>query len=149
MNSNIALEEAAKLLFSMGLIAFLIRPFNGAIISVFQIMQRMFMVGLVFIIIPLDFIDGWAEEGAKWANLAGTLVPVMALFFLVCLSTANLPFVGATIEMVLKIILYIIGGLFSANTTLWVTWGRSVAGVGSNLINVVETTIQIIRSGLV
>lgn len=140
-------EEAIKLLACFMITIFLLRPLAGLLVDAFKVMLRLALAGLVLQIIPLDFIDEWSKASAGWANVSATFVPVIALMFLIGMSTANLVFLtGTKVEEVAKVVLYVIGGVFTAGSAEWIAFERSVGLVVAGILGILVGVFNILKA---
>jgi len=128
--------EALRTLVAFAIILFLLRPIRGIVADAFKVLFRMSLGGLVLFILPLDFIDNWSRQAAGWAHVTAVYVPVICLIGLIALSSSNFVFItGKAIEPILKIIFYVIGGIFAIGNTDWVGMEKSAAAVANGIIN--------------
>jgi hypothetical protein len=136
---------ALKLIVDLSLVLFLLRPIVGMLVDAFKVMIRMALVGLVLNVIPLNFIDDWSKAAATdWAHITAVYVPVIALIFLVALSTANLIFLsGTTAEQIGRIVFYVIGGVFTVGSVQWLQWEQSIGSVASGVVGILTHTLGI------
>lgn len=133
-----------KLLVDFAIVLFLLRPVTGLVVDAFKVMMRLALAGLVLNVIPLDFIDSWSKQAAGWAHVTALYVPVIALVALVALSTANLIFLsGTTAEGVIRLVFYIIGGVFTVGSAQWLAWEQSIGSVASGVVGIATHTLGI------
>lgn len=142
--------ESLRLIVCFGIILFLLRPITGLFVDAFKVMLKMCLAGLVLNVIPLDFIDDWSRGGAEWAQVSAQYVPVICLMVLITLSTANLIFLsGTTAEGVIRIIFYIVGGVFSVGSPQWLAWEQSIGDVVGGVVGIFTNTLAIFGSVIV
>jgi hypothetical protein len=135
---------ALKLIVDIAIILFLLRPVVGLVVDAFKVMLRMALAGLVLNVIPLDFIDDWSKSATGWAHVSALYVPIIALIALVALSTANLIFLsGTTAEGIIRLVFYIIGGVFTVGSAQWLAWEQSIGSVASGLVGIATHTLGI------
>ncbi len=133
-----------KLLVDFAIVLFLLRPVTGLVVDAFKVMLRLALAGLVLNVIPLDFIDAWSKQAAGWAHVTALYVPVIALVALVALSTANLIFLsGTTAEGIIRLVFYIIGGVFTVGSVQWLAWEQSIGSVASGVVGIATHTLGI------
>jgi hypothetical protein len=129
-------SEALRTLVAFSLILFLLRPIHGTVADAFRVLFRMSLGGLVLFVLPLDIIDNWAKQAAGWAHVTAVYVPVICLIGLIALSSSNFVFItGKALEPILKIVLYVIGGIFAIGNADWVAMERSASAVSSGVVS--------------
>jgi len=137
-------EESLKLIVDVAIVLFLLRPITGMLVDAFKVMLRLALAGLILNTIPLDFLDDWSKAATGWANVTATYVPVIALIILVALSTVNLLILsGTTAEQIIRIIVYVIGGVFTVGSVHWLAWERSIGSVATGVVGILKNTLAI------
>jgi hypothetical protein len=135
---------ALKLIVDISIVLFLLRPITGLIVDAFKVMLRLALAGLVLNVIPLDFIDDWSKAGAGWAHITAQYVPVICLIAIVALSTANLIFLsGTTAEQIIRIVFYVVGGVFTVGSPQWLAWENPIGSVASGVVGILTNTLGI------
>lgn len=137
-------EQALQLIIAVGLMLFFTRPVTGLVVDAFKVMLRVAVTGLILHVIPLDFIDDWSKEAAGWAHVAAVYVPVICLMALIALSTANLIFLsGTTAEQIIRLVFYIVGGVFTVGSPEWIAWENSVGDVVGGALGIITNALAI------
>jgi hypothetical protein len=137
-------EKALQLIIAVSVLLFFTRPITGLMMDAFKVMLRVAVTGLVLQVIPLDFIDNWSKLGAGWAHVSAVYVPVICLIALVALSTANLIFLsGTTAEQIIRIVLYVVGGVFAVGSPQWIAWEGSVGSLVGGVLGIIVNAAKI------
>ena len=135
---------ALKYIVDFSIVLFLLRPVTGLVVDAFKVMLRLALAGLVLHVLPLAFINDWSKSAAGWAHVTAVYVPVICLVALVALSTANLIFLsGTTAEGVIRLVFYVVGGVFSVGSAEWIQWEASIGSVASGIVGIATHTLGI------
>lgn len=141
--------DALRAIICIAVVLFLMRPITGLVVDLFKVMLRMSLTGLVLLVIHVGFIDAWSRSAAGAAHVSAVYVPLICLIALVVLSTTNLIFLtGSSLEGILRIIFYIVGGVFTAGSVAWIAWDESVTSVVVGIVGIFTHSVAII-SGVV
>ena len=125
--------QATPLMIVMGVALFFLGPLSGLLMDAIKVIMRLAFAGLLLQVLSFSVLENWSKSAVGFAHFAPVYVPVVALMFLVALSTANLLFLtGTKIEQWVKLVLYVIGGVFTAGSEAWINLeqgvGRMVTG---------------------
>ncbi len=140
--------QATQALISLGLLLLFLRTMNGLFFQVVCIMLRLALVGAALLLLPLNLIDTWAAKTTESANLAPVAVPVIAVLAITALNLDNLPFIKGDIEKILRILIYVIAGTFTAGSVAWVNLDKSAALIVGGIFGMATAVLEIFRSVL-
>jgi len=137
---------AAQTIIALGLLLLFMRALNGLIVQVIAIMLRTALVGAALLLLPWDLVDNWARQAASAADLGPRYVPVMAVLAITALTLGTLPFIGDTkVEELLRVVIYIIGGVYTAGSVPWTNLDRAAALIVAGLFGMVSAVIAIFQ----
>lgn len=137
---------AAQTIIALGLLLLFMRALNGLIVQVIAIMLRTALVGAALLLLPWDLVDNWARQAATVADLGPRYVPVMAVLAITALTLGTLPFIGDTkVEELLRVMIYIIGGVYTAGSVPWTNLDKAAALIVAGLFGMASAVIAIFQ----
>lgn len=133
-------DEAFSALIAFSLTLFLVRPMSGMFMDAFRVMLKLGLAGIILLILPINVLQTWSTQAVGWAHVTGKFVPVVALMALIALSTANLIFLSGTrVEEIAKLVLYVVGGTFTAGNADYLAFDRSILSVAKGVFGLVTS----------
>jgi hypothetical protein len=137
---------ATQTIIALGLLLLFMRALNGLIVQIVAIMLRTALVGAALLLLPWNVIDDWARQATEAADLGPKFVPVMAVLAITALTLGSLPLIGDTkVEEMLRVVIYIIGGVYTAGSVPWVNLDKYASLIVVGLFGMLSAVIAIFQ----